>query len=594
MRSRPRSRGGRRRFSAGIACVALTTVVLAGCTRLPESGPIVDADSAGVADGPSAPDINAAPPAENATGVEIVNGFLDAMTASPTRIDVAKQYLSSSAADAWDPEAATIIYADKLPPSDDVTQVTVPLIDADRIGRSGDWGGELTASEQDLRLDLTIEDGEYRITNPPDALIVPLPWFNQRYRPTSLYYFDPTGRILVPEPVYLPRGDQLATSLISGLLAGPGPSRADVVRSFLPKGLTLRLSVPVTSAGMADIQLDGSQTTLAAAAVERMLAQLAWTLRQEPAITSFRVSIGDVVVEPPDGGTDYAVDAADAFDPAVDGSSTDIFGLRGGALVVRDGNELRNLPGPLGVPEADLRSAAVNLDATRAAGVTADGTTVREAPVDLEATRSERLVTTPFSDGVDLLAPVWDFADRLWLVDRTAEGAVVRVVDRGRARRISVPGVSGRAVKAFLVSRDATRFAAVVVGSEGDRLKIGRIAVNDRGEPSRVTATTSLVADPGLPLRITDIAWNSPTSIALLTPVVPRESFEVRTVGVDGSPSSPDGFSTTVSGRLVGLVGSESPDLPMYGATATSLLDLLADASYGFLGDPPTGLRYAG
>ncbi len=590
------SRGTARRSASALTAVlgALGVLLVAGCTSLPESGPIVDADVAGMADGTRAPDINAVPPSENATGVEIASGFLDAMTASPTRIDVAKQYLSSSAAEEWDPEAATIIYADKLPPSDEVTRVTVPLVDADRIGRSGAWEGEVSSTQQDLQLDLTIEDGEYRITNPPDALVVPLPWFNQRYRLTSLYFFDPTGRILVPELVYLPRGDQLATSLISGLLAGPGADRDDVIRSFLPEGLTLRLSVPVSADGVADIQLDGSPVAPSPAGVERMLAQLAWTLRQEPTISSFRVTIGEDVVQVPDGGTEFSVDDAGSFDPAVDGASTDIFGLRSGALVVRSGNQLRNLAGPFGVPAAGLRSAAVNLEATSAVGVGDDGTTLVQAPVDDGAARKQRLVTEIFSGGVDLLPPAWDFADRIWFVDDTADGAVVRVIERGRVRRIPVAMVSGETVKSFLVSRDATRFAAVVKGRGGDQLRIGRVAVDDRGEPSRIATTDALVTDPGLPLRIADIAWTSPTSIAVLTPVVPRESFEVRTVSVDGSPSSSDGFSTTVSGRLIGLVGSESGEVPTYGATSTSLLDLLADASYGFVGEPPTGLRYAG
>ena len=580
--------------TSSLVLVLLGALLLAGCSGLPESGPIVDARGASTNDNANAPDINAVAPGENATGVEIASGFLDAMTASPTRIDVAKQYLSSSAAEAWDPEAATIIYADKLPPSDEVTRITIPLVDADRIGRTGEWEGSLSSFEEDLRLDLTIEDGEYRITNPPDALIVPLPWFNQRFRPTALYFFDPTGQILVPEPVYLPRGEQLATSLISGPLAGPGPDRSGVTRSFLPKGLTLRLSVPVTADGVADIQLDGSPTGQTAAAVERMMAQLAWTLRQEPAISSFRVTVGDDVVQGPDGAGVYAVDAAGAYDPTVAGASTDIFGLRDGALVVRDGNQLRAVPGPLGVPGAGLRSAAVNLEATLAVGVTLDGTRVLKAPSDEGATRSEDLLSEVFVGGTDLLPPAWDFADRVWLVDRTDDGAVVRVIDRDRTRTIDVPLVSGTQVKSFLVSRDGTRFAAVVRGPSGDQLRIGRIEANDRGAPSRIATTTSLVTDPGLPLRITDIAWNSPTSIAVLTPVVPRESFEVRTVSVDGSPSSPDAFSTTVSGRLTGLVGSEAVDLPTFGSTPTSLLDLLADASYGFLGDAPTGLRYAG
>jgi hypothetical protein len=422
--------------------------------------------------------------------------------------------------------------------------------------------------------------------------VVPLPWFNQRYRPTSLYFFDPSGRILVPEPAYLPRGEQLATSLISGLLTGPG--REDVTRSFLPKGLTLRLSVPVSADGVADIQLDGAPSTQTAAGVERMLAQLAWTLRQEPAITSFRVSIGDDVVQVPDGGTTYPVDGAQRYDPTLDGASTDIYGVRGGAVVVRDGNELRGVPGPFGAPDQDLRSAAVNLTATRVAAVSADGTRVLTAPTDVLASRDVSQVSEVLAGATDLLPPAWDFADRVWVVDRTDEGAVVRMIDGDRVRRIPVPLVSGTTVRSFLVSRDSTRFAAVVRGSEGDQLRIGRIAVDDRGEPTRVAVTTSITTDPGLPLRVNDIAWNSPTSIAVLTPVVPRESFEVRTVSVDGSPSSPDGFSTTVSGRLVGLVGSESTELPTYGATSSTLVDLLAGTTYGFVGEPATGLRYAG
>ena len=66
----------------------------------------------------------------------------------------------------------------------------------------------------------SVEDGEYRINNPPDALVVPATWFAQRFSQVSLYYFDRTGSVLVPEPVFVPLGDQLATSLVTGLVAG--------------------------------------------------------------------------------------------------------------------------------------------------------------------------------------------------------------------------------------------------------------------------------------------------------------------------------------------------------------------------------------
>ncbi len=79
---------------------------------------------------------------------------------------------------------------------------------------------------RELHFRLAIEGGEFRITNPLDALVVPASWFTQRYRQASLYFFDRGARVLAPEPVFVPRGEQLATSLVDGLLVGPGEERA--------------------------------------------------------------------------------------------------------------------------------------------------------------------------------------------------------------------------------------------------------------------------------------------------------------------------------------------------------------------------------
>ena len=54
-------------------------------------------------------------------------------------------------------------------------------------------------------------------------------FYEQPFQDASLYFFDPTGRILVPEPVHVPQGQQLTTALVHGLLLGPRPSLAGVV-----------------------------------------------------------------------------------------------------------------------------------------------------------------------------------------------------------------------------------------------------------------------------------------------------------------------------------------------------------------------------
>ena len=583
-----------RHTARGLAVAVLLALGLSACTSLPESGPVVDADVTSDVDDSRASDINVLPPRADAPRVDVVKGFLDAMTASPIRIDIAKQFLSDTAAAAWDPEAATIVYSDKYQPRDEGDLVVVPLTDAQRLDRSGAWEGRLPEKEQDLRFSLTVEDGEFRITDPPDALVVPLPWFSQRFQQTSLYFFDRSGIILVPQPVFVPRGEQLATTLISGLLAGPGQNLRNIARTYLPPGLSLDLSVPISPSGLADITLLGEVGAQSPASIDRMLAQLAWTLRQEPAITAIRVTIGDQVVQVPSGGTDYRVDDAVAYDPSGVGSSSNLFALRDSVLSVRDGNELLPVPGPFGRDGFDVRSVGVNLDASEAAVVSADGSTVFVGPMDAGADPSRESVVPVFTAGVNLLPPAWDFAGRVWLVDRTPDGAVVRYVEDGRAHRLMVPGVTGRGVKSFLVSRDGSRFVAVVRGPKSDGLRVGRIEYTTLGRPDRVSSMSSLLRDPGEEVRIIGVTWRSPTAVSLLIPVIAGEFYEVRTLGVDGAPTTAAAVSTTVSGRLTGLAGAPEAAIATYGVTPTGLIDLLTGASYGFVGDSPTSIGYVG
>ncbi|UUZ58123.1 hypothetical protein [Nocardioides sp. B-3] len=81
---------------------------------------------------------------------------------------------------------------------------------------------------------------------------MPATWFEDFFRRMSLYFFDPTAQILVPEPVFVPSGEQLASSLVGGLLDDP-TSDPRITRTFMPPGFTYDLSVPITAAGIAEV-----------------------------------------------------------------------------------------------------------------------------------------------------------------------------------------------------------------------------------------------------------------------------------------------------------------------------------------------------
>ncbi len=548
---------------------------LGACVSMPESGPVVDTQATARLEDQRATAIDPLPPQQGASVVQIAQGFLEAMTQTPistsVNISVAREYLAEDARATWDPDASTIIYEESSPPVASGADAHVQLSGAERLDARGAWVGDLEGSTSTLGLRMVLEDGEYRIIDPPDALIVPALWFEQRFREVSLYYFDRTGQILVPESVFVPRGQQLASSLTEGLLDGPAGDARRVVRTFIPSGLDVGLSVPISD-GVAEVSLLGETPERSADASTLMLAQLAATLQQDPSVTSIRVTIGGQPVTPPGGSTDVPVDGDSQYSATGYQASTLLFGLdAAGRMVAGPAEELDPVSGPWGREDVGARSIAIDLGGQVAAAVSADGTAVLRGPVRDDGTpqRIEQIL----SGASDLLDPAWDFADRMWLVDRTPDGARVSYVVGDRTRTVDVPGISGRDVVGFLVSRDATRLVAVVRVPGGDEVRTARILVSDQGRVRRAVPGTTIESDDGGELRVRDLAWASPTSVSLLSRVSPGLS-EVRTVTIDGAPRGLSSLSTTVAGPVASLAGSPLEGEATYALTRGSLVDV--------------------
>ena len=519
---------------------------------MPDSGQVHSADTPGDSSDAEASSIDALPPAPGAPPADIVKGFIDAMSAWPIQIGVAREFLTQEAAGAWNPDQGTITFEEAFSPQVSGNVATVQLSEAEGLDASGAWQGDLSAEQEQLTFHLATEDGEYRITDPRDALIVQASWFAQRFTQVSLYFFDRTGRILVPEPVFVPRGDQLASTLINRLLE-PEAYLQGISRSYLPT-VDAGLSVPVSDEGVAQVDLGGSNSGRPNSDdLARMLAQLGWTLRQVPGIRALRVSIGGEEVRPPGGDAEYAVTEGSQYDPAGSGANRLLFGLRDGAMVYGEPDSIDPADGPFGEPGAGLRSVSVNLDASTAVGVSADGTALLSAPVRDNAEAQP----TTIARGTDLLPPAWDFTGRLWVVDNTATGARVAFRLNGPLHTVEVPDVSGRQVRAFLISRDGTRFVAVVRGRDGaqvrDQIRAGRIHYDDQGMVTGARSVRGIPVEGVESVKISDIAWTSPTSIIVVRPISGVTS-EVSTVPVDGAPA--ESLSTSVTGRVLELAAS--------------------------------------
>ncbi|SEC66353.1 Sporulation and spore germination [Nocardioides exalbidus] len=524
----------------GLLVVAVCAL-LAGCVQMPTSGPVVEPQVTAGTEDPPGISFDPRPPQDGESPTETVAGFLEAMKATPISLTVARQFLSREAADVWAPEQQILTYGELGDAAGDMS-VKIPLADVNLYDARGAWEGTQPTSELDLGL--VQEDGEWRIDEVPDALIVPDSWFDDWYQRVSLYYFDPTSEVLVPEPVFVPRGEQFASTLVRGLLAPLTDEASDVVRTYFPQVATSGLSVPVRS-GIATVSLSGDPDAIDDDTAGRMLAQLVWTLRQDEDIQAVELTVGGRLISYQGGSTQTGFDVGAAYDAYGQRSDPDLFALDQGLVVTGSLGAFEDTLGPLWTEGYDVRSIGASTDGSRVAAVTADGTGLYLAPT--EAPSGD--VVEPVVGAVDLAAPHWDYRGRVWALDRNAGRARVVLVVDDRARVIDVPGVSGERVTKLLVSRDGTRLVAVIRGRAADRVVSARIRHDTDGRILGFTPfrTLPLIADGSG--RIRDIGWRSPTTVSVLRDLQ-NGSSEIRTTSVDGAPGE---ITTTGATRARGL-----------------------------------------
>jgi hypothetical protein len=566
-----------------LACLLGTT----GCVGMPDDGPVVETQTEVDAGEELGYFNDPRPPTPGESPADIVTHFLDAQAAIPIQTNTASEYLTPEFAASWRPGRATVTYAAASLPQGS-NQITVELDGANRIDARGRWRGSLSRNASELTFSMRRVDGEWRIADAPDALVVPESWFSQAYRRADLYYFDPSARILVPEPVYVPRGEQFVTSLVSALLRGPVGESQRVERTLIPPGLAVDLSVRVVDGDVAEVPLTGEAAVPTQQDAELMVAQLARTLSQDPSLSEFRVTINGEPLALAGGSTTFSIDRGDAYDASSVQSTSLLFGLREGRLVLGPPDVLSQADGPFGAADQGLRSVGVDLAGARVAGVSGQGDRVLVTDVrDPEAD-----VTEVVSGGTDLLPPAWDFADRIWLLDRSEDGARVSVIRRGTQRELRVPGITGKDVRHFLVSRDGSRMVAVVRDGQGDHVVVSRIRYQG-GLPQSGSAAQEIAWDDVTRLSVIDIGWTSPTSLAVLHRLGGTLS-QLRTLPVDGAPAGVPAITATLQQRTEQLLSTARGTDPVYVATRGGLIDVLS-GSRAVVAEPETTfLTYVG
>ncbi|GGV09539.1 lipoprotein LpqB [Actinomadura cremea] len=506
-----------------IGLTALCAAVLmtgTGCAGVPSGGQVVTgmpAERAERVDDPYVRLIPVAPDPEWGPA-EIVSGFLAASAGFDDDHRVAKQYLGPKSR--WDPgpRPFVTVLEDRIVNPQVVrsegAQATV-RITGEQLGTITS-DGQYTAAPKDL--DATFQlartpQGLWRITGLPGGdkagLILTKDDVERAMRTVNLYFFAPDRHTLVPNGIFLPvvNRQTLPTQLVRALLSGPTSWLNGAVRSAFPSGTELR--------GDIDIDNDVATVDLTEAArngnIERMSAQLSWTLRQLSEIQRWRLRIGGEAVTADGMDATQSVYAWPENSP--DGPDAKGKGHQN-AYMVGETGALGTLRGdrahPVG-PAVNLSRPAVSPDYGEVAGLgPARDQVIVASPVTSAAVPR---VLLNAHEGARFTAPSWSPDGTLWTVESASDESTLWVRRPGqRFVRAAHWGLGGREVLAFHVARDGVR-AAVIVRIDGrPQIQVGRIAHAPDGtlDVGAFLPVSSELQDA------VDIAWRDYGTLAVL------------------------------------------------------------------------------
>ncbi|TFV53626.1 LpqB family beta-propeller domain-containing protein [Blastococcus sp. TF02A_35] len=510
----------------GLAVALLAAALpLASCSTVPTSSPTVAIPQA-PARPVEAAGIEPLPPAPGASAEEVVRTFIDASASTVRSHPVARLHLAPAAAEKWlDETGISVIGTDYAVITTDAGTVSIT---ANLIGTVDPRGVFTVAGRGVFTREFRLEqvDGEWRITDPPDGLIMLEPDFERLYDELQAYFVDPTASRVVPDPRYLMIGETQPTALVERLLGGPSSSLAAGVANPL-SGVQLRRSVSVENQ-TATVELTGLPAD--SPVLGQVCAQLVWTLQQSggPRITEVVVVLDGEPVALEDVPERQTVEDWASFDP--DAAPADGVGhyLDGGAL--RTAAEGQPAPGPAGQGAYGLTSAAVSAEPGSGrlsflAGVRPEGSgaTLLAGPYDGEL--------APVLGGASLSAPtVSGTRAEAWVV---RDGStVVRVPAGAPPQPVTAPTLAGLGRTDVLqLSPDGVRAAVVVDGPEGRRLYVGTVVRSP--EDGSVVLRDLREAAPTL-AQVIDVGWRDSSSLMVLAGDESEDRIVPYAVGVDG------------------------------------------------------------
>ncbi|GAA3751159.1 LpqB family beta-propeller domain-containing protein [Salinactinospora qingdaonensis] len=558
---------------------------LTACATVPTGGPVVKGAGGddGAGHGGTYVQLLAAGPQDGVGENGLIRGFLRDMGSFDEDYRAARSYMTPQRHDAWQPNGTVWVYEGL----DSVVLETTTANDGQsanvrmrtrRVATIEATGQYMPASPEEF-IDVTFElakvEGEWRISELPDELLLSRRDIDRVYRPLNLYFFNRDRSSLVPDPIFLPvqpASDlpaQLSRTLSQMLVDGPTPWLSSAVRSAFPEDT--RAEVEFDS-GRVTVQLSNEAAATGSDGRVDMAAQLIWTLKQIPEIQELVLRIGDEEVLMPDTGADVLRAGSEVWNsvnPSGVNGDLHAYFMRDGQLWSLDDEQQEEpIPGALGQGALPLERHAIALAEDKVAGVTGQGKVV-VSDISAGSTYATVLGQGEYS------ALSWDGYGNLWVVedlsedseeegeepqsaadaddntdrDASAQPSPDTAENTERSRvwllrdgidpvQVAAPHLESTRVTELRASRDGVRVAAITTEDEESRLLVGRV-VHSEG---------TVAAQQFLPLAtdltgVFDLSWRGADQLAVLGSKE-IDSVKAYLVSLDGSTESTSASAT--------------------------------------------------
>lgn len=508
-----------------IALVALLGLV--GCVAIPDSGPVVEGQ-VDTSEQTSVLVFLAQEPQPGATQEEVILGFLAAAISPNDDFSIAREYLAGSAASTWDPDERVIVRSGAQPEVSLTGETTASAQLTAQSEVSSGGALQLTDGNRTLEFELAQVDGEWRIAQAPDGIVLSAYYFDQLFRAHTLHWLTQDGTRAVPELRWFERtATTLPERIIDALLAGPS--------TWLSPGVSTAGAVEASRVGPPRVEGTTMTVTLDIAQVEQLGSGSLQSLAVQLALSLRDIGVREVHVEV-ENLAGFVASSADA-DP-IDEGDVDPRPL------VLEGAALHPIGG--GAPALDDVGGTLAAIGATSYTVGAEGGVAHTGTTAAWVVPGAEPVVISTDVGV---VPTVDDSGWVLLQER---GATARLLAwrGGERNELSLPPGFDR-VAAMELSRDGSRLAIATAGGGvsggGAAVWVMAVVRDADGRPMTLGEPYPL---PTIEGAASDITWVSPTQVAVLATDDDRPQITVLAIGgvAEQLPSPGSGVQSIVGG----------------------------------------------